>query len=341
MPNDVETSENNIERIAIDHCGTIRSFYDAYTDNINGRAGEQINTRKHTLIQPMKCILTNGQAPECENLLRFIDIDHQQRLSILLGLTNATGIASLINYPNIIDKNTRFLYIYQESRRESVVDNRSRLTNALQSLNCIAYATHIITEIIWGLHILVILQLSSYQVESIDTVLHKLKNNIVDRQPMTQINSHERNLLEQIVTTTVYSNIDTLTKLNKFEYIYEKIKGLEGNNNLHGQLKYILSPIPCFFRLIIRFLPQLVLCKSNELETLEHYLIQQKSELKLLKFHINHHLCDLLQGKCATQLEKIQNQLSQLQHLHNINAQNFASMVINIRKGLQDSLMTR
>ncbi|CAF4369125.1 unnamed protein product, partial [Rotaria sordida] len=121
MPNDVETSENNIERIAIDHCGTIRSFYDAYTDNINGRAGEQINTRKHTLIQPMKCILTNGQAPECENLLRFIDIDHQQRLSILLGLTNATGIASLINYPNIIDKNTRFLYIYQESRRESVV----------------------------------------------------------------------------------------------------------------------------------------------------------------------------------------------------------------------------
>ncbi|CAF4752209.1 unnamed protein product, partial [Rotaria sp. Silwood2] len=109
----------------------------------------------------MKCILTNGQAPECGNLLRFIDIGRQQRLSILLGLSNATGIASLINYPNKIDKNTRLLYIYQESGKESVADDRRRLTNPLQSLNCISYVTHVITEIIWGLHILVILQLPS------------------------------------------------------------------------------------------------------------------------------------------------------------------------------------
>ncbi|CAF3417032.1 unnamed protein product [Rotaria sp. Silwood2] len=341
IPNDVETSGDNIERIAIDQCGTIGSYYDAYRDKIVGRAGEQINTHNHILSQPMKCILVDGQALGCKNLLRFMDIDRQQRLSILLGLTNATGIASLINYPNIIDKNTRLLYICQESRREFITHNRRCWTNLLQSLNCISYATHVITEIIWGLHILVILQLPSHQAKSIDGVLHKLKYNLVNQQSIIQINSDESSLLEQIVTTTVYSNIDALTKCKKIEYIYENIKSLQGDYNLHGRLKYILSPIPCFLRLIIPFLSQLVLGESNEFKTLEHYLIQQKSELKLLKYHTNYRLRDLLQDKCATKLKKIQNQLTQVEYLHSANVEKFTSMVINIRQGHNDSLMIK
>ncbi|CAF3398228.1 unnamed protein product, partial [Rotaria sp. Silwood2] len=186
-----------------------------------------------------------------------------------------------------------------------------------------------------------ILQLPSDQAKSIDEVLNKLKNNLADRQPIIQINSHDRNLLEQIVTTTVYSNIDALTQLKNIEYIYEKIKSLLEDNHSHGRLKYILSPTLCFLRLIIPFFPQVVLRESNELETIEHYLIQQKFELKLFRFQTNRHLCDLLQGKCATQLEKIHKQLSQLQSLHSMDVQKFADMVTHIRKGQYDNLGTK
>ncbi|CAF4300781.1 unnamed protein product, partial [Rotaria sp. Silwood2] len=327
-------AQDNIERIAIDQRGSIGSFYDRYEDNIKGKLGEKVKTNFHKINQPMICMLTHGHAPECENLLKLVGINHQLRLSISLEMTRATGIASLINYSQPIDEHTRLFYIYQESNRELTKDHLRHLKNPVRSTNFVSFATHIVTEIIWGFHILVILQLPANQAKQIDVELKKLLESIIHKKYMVQINSQQRTLLDQIVTTTIYSNIDVLTKLKKLEYVYQTIRGLQNNYELHERLKYILTPIEWLYGYYTPNLSKFYLSETEEINILEYYLIQQASELKVLNIRVNHDLFELLQGIYKIQFKKIQDKLTQLQVLHMKDIERLHNVVLNIRKGV-------
>ncbi|CAF3818527.1 unnamed protein product [Rotaria sp. Silwood1] len=335
IPEIYHKSPVNMERIAIDQRGSIGSLYDGYTDNIRGQLHHNFKIHSNKIEKSMKCKFINRCMPEYQNLLKFVDIDQQLRLSILLEMSYATGIASLINYSQMIDARTRLLYFYQESKKEAIKDYLWGCITPVAESGCRKFSTHIITEIIWGIHFLVILQLPPDQEQEIDVVLKKLQQNISDNKHMAQINPQERALLDRIITTTIYSNIDSLTKLKKFEYIYQTIKGLQENSELHQRLKYILTPISWFYGRYASHLPNIILTTSEENETLEYYLLQQTSELKTLNFRVNHNLYDLLQGKYKTQFKKIQEKLSELQFLQINDLERLKNLVLNIRNGIK------
>ncbi|CAF1199131.1 unnamed protein product [Rotaria sordida] len=337
-----ETTPFNIERIAIDQRGFIGSFYDGYEDNIKGKLGIKMKPQFYDAPKEMKCISINGRTPECQNLLKFVNIDHQQRLSILLEMTRATGIASLINYSQLIDKQTRLFYIYQEAYKELDKDHLHQFKKSVITSTCETFATHIITEIIWGIHLLVILQLPLNKEKEIDILLKTLKESIINNKPILTINSQQQALLDQIITTTVYSNIDDLTKIKKLQHIYEAIIELQRDDKICGRLKYILTPIQWFYDHHGIHLPKVFLCKSHEIENLEYYLLQQKSELKVLNFRVNHNLFELLQDKCQRQFNDIQEELSELQVLHMKDIERLYNVVLKIRNGtIKQSLIEK
>ncbi|CAF1334549.1 unnamed protein product [Rotaria sordida] len=335
IPEIYHKSPVNMERIAINQCGSTGSLYDGYTDNIRGQLRHNFKIHSNKIEKSMKCEFINQCMPKYQNLLKFVEIDQQLRLSLLLEMTSATGIASLINYSQMIDTRTRLLYFYQESRKETIKDYLWDIVKPVTSSECRKFATHIITEIIWGIHFLVIIQLPPDQEQEIDVVLKKLQENISNNKYMAQINRQEKALLDRIVTTTIYSNIDSLTKLKKFEYIYQTIKGLQKNSELHQRLKYILTPISWFYGRYASHLPNIILSTSEEIETLEYYLLQQTSELKTLDFRVNHNLYDLLQGKYKMQFKKIQEKLSELQVLQINDLERLKHLVLNIRNGIK------
>ncbi|CAF1258204.1 unnamed protein product [Rotaria magnacalcarata] len=316
----------NLERIAIDQLGSIGSFYNAYEDNINGRLNTTIKPQICKSSQQIVCKLTKGRAAECQNLLRFADIDHQLRLSIYLELTRATGIASLMNNSQLIDDHTRLFYIYQESSIEFYEKDLHELKKSIQSSTCETFATHIITEIVFGIHLLLILKLPPGYEDPIDIFLQNLKENLINSKPLVKIDSQLKTLLDKVPSTTVYSNIDTLAKMKNLPDIYEKLIKLQTNDKEHKKLKYVLCPIHWFCGRHHVKLPE-------EVENLEHYLIQQKSELKLLNFRINHDLSELLQGSCQSAFETITEELSKLQALHMNNIERLKNLVLEIRKG--------
>ncbi|CAF4970769.1 unnamed protein product, partial [Rotaria sp. Silwood1] len=246
-------------------------------------------------------------------------------------MTRAAGIASLIDYPQLIDEHTRLFYIYQESHIQSEKDHFHHLKNAVRSSTCETFATHIITKIISGIHLLVILQLTSDKEKEIDVVLKKLQESIINNSPVVKIDSKEQDLLDQIISTTVYSNIDVVTKIKKLPHIYETIIQLQRDDQAHGRLKYILTPIQWFYGHHAIHMPKLILCKSEDIETLEYYLLQQKSELKVLNFCVNHNLFELLQGKCQKQLKNIQEELSELHVLHVKDIERVHNVLLKIR----------
>ncbi|CAF5215641.1 unnamed protein product, partial [Rotaria magnacalcarata] len=198
-----------------------------------------------------------------------------------------------MNNSQLIDDHTRLFYIYQESSIEFYEKDLHELKKSIQSSTCETFATHIITEIVFGIHLLLILKLPPGYEDPIDIFLQNLKENLINSKPLVKIDSQLKTLLDKVPSTTVYSNIDTLAKMKNLPDIYEKLIKLQTNDKEHKKLKYVLCPIHWFCGRHHVKLPE-------EVENLEHYLIQQKSELKLLNFRINHDLSELLQGSCQS-----------------------------------------
>ncbi len=113
-----ELAPINIEqRIAIDQRGCLGSIYDGYTDNIRGKLKVNITSQSQQLRDRTKCVYIQDWKHDAQNLLKFVDINHQLRLGILLQMTPTTGIASLVHHPRLIDTNTRLLYFYHASHK--------------------------------------------------------------------------------------------------------------------------------------------------------------------------------------------------------------------------------
>ena len=328
-----ETEPINIKRIAIDPRGCLGSIYNGYTDNINGKLKANIEFSSCKSRDQTKCVYVQNCKRDVPNIFEFADIDHQLRLSILLKMSPATGIASLIDYPLLIDKHTRFLYIYHESNIEFDKHRLHELRKPVTTAACETYGTHIITGIVYGVHLLVILQLPPDQNKDIDMLLLNIYPSLSNNQHALKMNSTDKTLLNRITSTKVYSNIHDLTKIGKFEDVYDVIIELLKSDKKHRPLKYILTPIQWFYgpKFASNF-PTLVSCEPNEIQTLQRYLLQQSSEFKRLVLRINHDLPELLQGKLNNQLRNFQNELSRLRILQDKDIARIRNLIWMIRK---------
>ncbi|CAF4539457.1 unnamed protein product [Rotaria sp. Silwood2] len=326
-----------MERIAIDNSGTLRSFYDGCQDIIRGKLIGNFITQSTSCEEQPTCLLIKGRTPESQNLLAKINIDWELRLSIYLKLVPVSGIASLINYPRRIDKNTRFLYFHQKTYTESCHDSFNDSETPSFSKTC---ATHIITEINWGMNIIIVLQLAPDQAIKIDPILEKITLSLINDTRAMRMKQDEKDLCETVISITVYANIDEFTKLTKLEDVYREIFKLKKVRNEHQRLSYILFPIRTLY-------PQ---CTENNLtfmcidqsvaESLEVYLLQKCNELKLLRFRLNHDLPNLLQGKLEEQLKESHTCLGQIDEIHEQQLQQIRELVIKIRKeiNIQNSI---
>ena len=320
------------ECIAIDQHGCLGSFYDAHTDTITGKLkphempefDSNNNRTRYEYIEDVKC-----HAP---NLLQFVGIDHQLRLSILLQMTKTNGIASLIKHPPSIDKQTRLFYVYHELHTSSYGKNIHQLQKIIRKTNGNTYATHVVTELVCGIHILAILQLPSEQEEKINALLSPLCRSLNNYQYPNNLNAKEKVLLNQIISIKVYSNMNELTTMKKFEDIYERIIQMRTNKNRSQLLKYILTPLACFYdyNLPIR---EFFTCQPHETEHLEHYLLQQSAELKRLKLVVNDNLPELLQGDLQNQLESLQNEVLILDVQEKNDTQQIRDLIVEMRQG--------
>ncbi|CAF4899493.1 unnamed protein product [Rotaria socialis] len=176
-------------RIAIDQTGSIGSLYDTCQDQIMDLTGER------------------------RNCLKMIDIDDSLRLNILLKTVQPTGTSSLIDYPRAIDEHTRMLYIYLESQTDSC---RTHSVEEIKSRNPFiseTLPTHEITKIICDAHAVVVVRLLPNQLIELDNLLDEIHQSLIYNESTVGGYRKKKNLVDQIISTTCYSNIHDLTRM--------------------------------------------------------------------------------------------------------------------------------
>ena len=134
---------------------------------------------------------------EDQQLMKLVGInDKELSLSIYLNLVPQTGISFLLKYPFVINQYTRYLSYYSRTQRTFLIGEfKANASRCRRQLISDTNATHLVTGIDSGIHVILILQCSS------------------EYQP--QLEGHEEELLTHITNTNVFSNIHHLGKLNK------------------------------------------------------------------------------------------------------------------------------
>ncbi|CAF1008819.1 unnamed protein product [Rotaria sp. Silwood1] len=334
-----KTNITNITRIAINQSGSVGSFYDAYQDQILGKIGISCKTDLSTSQKPLICVVHKGRTRDTENLLEIVGISYALRLSILLKIVQPTGIASLIDYPRVIDKHTRFLYIHQESRIESCQNHLIKVIKSYKSFTLQTSATHIIAQIIWGIHAIVILQLPPDQETEIDNLLQQICHCLNHNEYHMEFTPEIKHLINKIISTTCYSNIHDLTKFTKLDDIYRRISQMRKNFNEHRQLEYILISIPSSSPQHNSNTTVNIDIDRIHIDYLEQYLQQRTSEMKILKLKLDHNLPELLQGNLQEQLNSARDDYLKLKHYHDYDIQCIRESLIKVRQGQPQEIL--
>jgi GTP-binding protein EngB required for normal cell division len=325
--------EPDVQHIAIDQSGHLGSLYDECRDTITGKLDMDLKSHIFKINEPITCELHKGLSSECENLLQMVDIDRSLRLSIMLKIIQPIGIASIIDYPRPINQYTRFLYFCHVTRHESCHADLVQKQSRQRLSEFEASVTHIIAEIVWGIHAVIVLQLPPDQQVEIDHVLEQICHNLINTEYHVEMKLREKALFDQIISTTVYSNIPSLTSIIGLYDVWQRILRMKDHPNEHCRLKYMLSPIQSFYPDYPRNSAMNSQTYPHQIGQLEPYLCQQFSEIKVLKARLDNHLPELLQGQLEEPLNNCQRDFLTITELHENDMQYMRDLVLRMRLG--------
>ena len=151
----------DVQHKAIDTSGILGSLYDGRRNRILKRSRVKTRTDSLLLLDSTYCIVEKGNADGNFNVLKFIGIQDELRLNLLLDITKRVGIASVMNYPYRINEDTRFLYYSSPSGKEQLTCTPKEVERWIVASDPQFKATHIINSINIGIDILVVLQIPS------------------------------------------------------------------------------------------------------------------------------------------------------------------------------------
>ena len=147
-----------IERRAIVPNGRLGLLYDIYEDCVLGESDIDRNETPRQLYESFRCKLMDGKSAESSNLLKWIEIDDDLRLNILLKTKPRTGISAIVDHCHPVDEYTRFMHIRYDDRRQELHgysrDARKRVPSSQEF-----GATHVITAVTFGIDVVLVLQL--------------------------------------------------------------------------------------------------------------------------------------------------------------------------------------
>ncbi|CAF4873477.1 unnamed protein product, partial [Rotaria sp. Silwood1] len=263
-----------ISRRAIDPSGRLGSLYDVYSDRILPNSNISFLTQSADSCRHPKCYMKACNADECTNLLKWLNMEDELRLSVLSQMTPVNGIAALINYSRPIDKYTRFLEYKHYSWTEYLEDSVLESSNEIRPERPDTRATHMIALVNWGIDAVVILQLppDDEQTEEIDFILQKLcvslsddhskltltekKNNATLTPSVTILPSDRPDSDESInILLLGESGVGKSTFINAFvNYLkFDKLKAAEKNPVVLIPVSFIMTTDDNFTEHVVKF----------------------------------------------------------------------------------------
>jgi len=321
-------------RTAIDISGRVGSLYDGYRDCILGHLNVKDEEKLYSSYKVVQCDIKHGNNNQTHNIFRLLSIDEQLRLSILLELAPKKGIASVIDYPYATKECTRIFWYSYVDRIQQLPGNVEDARAYIKSLTSGAKATHIITDVHWGIDFVVVLELpiDTKATEEIDHVLHEIRTFLLNGDKVFTLTLKEQKWLESIVYTKIYSNIPDLYRVNT---LYDVCRYIEQNkySNVYHPVSYTLRPIkwlhPHYTEQNITFIS----LPGNLNDNIEQYVFQLREDIKKLERTIYVDLPKLLCGHLKERLSNLQKQwLTIVKKNYTNEIERLSELIIDVRK---------
>ena len=186
----------------------------------------------------------DGKSVESNNLLKWIKIDDDLRLNILLKAKPRTGISAIVDHCHPVDEYTRFMHIRYDDRRQELHGYSPDVRISVPSSQEFG-ATHVITAVTFGIDVVLVLQLPPKinSAQQIDVALEKIRRRLESFDEVFSLFEEYKSALEKIKKTTVYSNDGLLTEkkslLQTCQYILETKQKVHSYRPVSYTLQYI------------------------------------------------------------------------------------------------------
>ncbi|CAF4736590.1 unnamed protein product, partial [Rotaria sp. Silwood2] len=276
--------------------------YNIYKDELLDQIASIDKYEEIQSYKPAYCDFIDDRIEECQNLLKWINIENDLRVNILLKSKLRTGVAALIDYQYKIDKYTRIIHYFCVYHERRILDDPIEAREHCKPIPNDLLATHFISAVSFGIDIVIVLQIPDDDdqiVERIDIVLKKIQSQWKNSNDIFRSIENDINFLEKITLTKIYSNLIRLTKMTSFIEIYQFINRNKQNINEYCPIEYILQPIEWLYPDTVSLYPSYLSFDEIYIDKLEKHLIEILNFYKqipdLLEYYSNQILPDYLE----------------------------------------------
>ncbi|CAF4973748.1 unnamed protein product, partial [Rotaria sp. Silwood1] len=239
------TSLSTIKRRAIDPNGNNGSVYDIYEDRVIQPLNITGKKEKTQVLNSIQCKLIDSNTEKSRNLLKWINIDDDLRLQILVNPQLQNGVAALCNHYHPIDQYTRFMYFFYAHHETKLPEDPVEVKELLVSIILDSAATHIVSAVSFGIDVVIVLQLPQQNniTQQIDVALEKVRSQLTNSGKALDYTENDASLLNKITVTKVYSNIAELREMTSFLKICHFIDEPKEKREKYRPCEYTLRPM--------------------------------------------------------------------------------------------------
>ncbi|CAF2862033.1 unnamed protein product [Rotaria sp. Silwood2] len=303
------------KRRAINPDGSIGLFYDINRDGMLQGLNKIDEKKASQLLGSMECEIIDGNIDKSRNLLKWINIDEDLRLNILLKAAPRTGVAALIDHHSI-DRYTRFMRIFYPDREQRLPDDPVHTKKRFKSIMHDASATHIITAVSFGIDIVIVLQLPSKEniAGKIDAALGKIETRLKDSNEHLCFTEDDAGVLEKIIETKVW---------------------IQKKRDTYRPVEYTLRPIEWLFADADKSCPLYTPLHNSESDKLEQHLIEILNYYKKVKYLLDSYTTSnrVLPSNAKELLVQVEKEWQNLQQMYENEIQQLAKLVLDIHSG--------
>ncbi|CAF3309880.1 unnamed protein product [Rotaria socialis] len=326
----IESPSEVIERKAINSAGSIGSLYDASRDQLIHETNRNYPKQWLPASRPVQCKLATGIPDSNFNILEFINIQDELRLSLWLTLTKREGVAKVLDFSHYTDQYTYILYY-------SWIKNECNLSNTQQfseSCNTCINATHVINRVLVGIDLVVIVHSTSTNEirDTIDSLFKKIRRILLNEENCSIHLTHEENcLLGHLSDIKVYSNSETLTSLSKLHEILHQIQVIKNNFTLCRPVTYILKPTTSFCNMEPRKHIIFRALAGTLIAHIERHFINFRNRIKNVDVFCQENQLKPMVTSQKQLLNQISSQLSAVKQQYISEMQRFSKILIDAR----------
>ena len=325
-------SSRILERKAIDPTGHLGYLYDGRRDRLTKLLDKSIQVKDSSVPLPIQCRIETGDKIERGSLLQFAGFDSELRLSVASNIVKPMGIASVIDYPFLINEHTRVFYYSFSVRQEGQIDEK-----AIHRLNTHSEATHIIVEVDWGIDVIVLLQLPFNHLKVIDETLLEMRNCLRND---TQLSTNT-DPLHHIHSMHVYSNIACLMKAKTMVDLYDTILKIKRDINLHQPCSYTLNPLMMYRSTDNQDYPRCFSLGSQITRSIEDNLLRLSNIEKLWKTFSTDQIYNLLETHLKENVDAVKSRFGKLKKQCDDERTQYADKILKMRQDYEARQMMK